>query len=170
MEIKKLPLIEKLPHYNLWADDQIRLLMKPLSDAKFAQDLENLFVNDTNYQNPCIRSLIEHCMMGFYFVYSLMTTTPFEPPKIIANLHTLDKSGLISEWAQLDQRFLENFKENLNNTIEFNDKKITLDADFLFTFLNHSTHHRSQIMVALRMVGEKGCDTDYMTFLQSLKE
>ncbi|WP_371804638.1 DinB family protein [Candidatus Lokiarchaeum ossiferum] len=170
MSTESYSLILKMPKYNKWANDQIRNMLEVLPEEKFDQNLGNLFVNDTNFKNPSIRSLIEHCMMGFYFTSNIMQKKEFEPEQIIKRMHTLNKTQLLKEWEQLDTKYVELIPQHLNTEVEWNEKSIKLNDDFLFTFLNHSTHHRAQLMVAMRMIGENGCDTDYMSFIQSFSD
>lgn len=163
-------LIGKMPYYNQWANDQLRRILYQVPTHKFTQDLGTLFVNDLDDAHSCLNSLVKHTMMGFYFNIALMTQTDFEAPKIFSRLGEMDQKTLLKEWGRLDQEYLSLFPKLFNRTVMFKDKPITLDSDYLFVFLNHSTHHRAQLMVALRMVGEKGCDTDYMSFIQSFEK
>jgi len=161
---------QNLCTYHFWAYNQLITHLKTLNGEKFNQDLGDLFVNDTNCDSPSVRSLIEHMMMGFYMMSAKMEKKPFEPENTIETLHSFDNNEILDEWKVISEKFILLSRDNLGNNIKFGDQEYIISEEMIFAFLNHSIHHRAQVMVALRLIKEKGCDTDFYTFLQRQKE
>ena len=158
----------KITKYSNWANNRIRSVLQEIDDQKFCHNLGKIFVNDTNCTNPSIRSIIEHCMMGFYFCIQIMREIPFKPQEIILKLRQTSKNQLIEEWARIDVEYAQLIDKNWGKPVQFNKQDFILNEDFFFAFSNHMIYHRGQIMTAMKLIGAQGIDTDYMTFLNEM--
>lgn len=72
-------MIEKIVEYTHWSIEGLIDLLLPVEEEKFNQELDELFVNDTNCPTSSIRSLVEHIMMGLYFSSCIMMEMPNIP-------------------------------------------------------------------------------------------
>jgi uncharacterized damage-inducible protein DinB len=163
-------LFQNICNFHIWADNQVINHLKTLDELKLSQDLGDIIVNDTNCDSPSVRSLIEHMMMGFYMMSAKMENLQFEPKDTLKTIRSFNNKEILDEWKEIDNKFITLTRNNLGNNIRFGDQEYAISEEMIFAFLNHSVHHRAQLMIALRIVGENGCDTDFYTFLKKKKE
>ncbi|MGM0687624.1 MAG: DinB family protein [Promethearchaeati archaeon] len=159
-------MIEKIVRYTQWANERITNILREVEEKEFHQELNSLFVNDTNCPTSSIRSLVEHVLMGLNFSTHVMRESSFRPDEIIDSLREMTKDDLLDKLADVSREFVTAFETSYGNTVEFKKSEIAIDEDFVFAFTNHVVYHRGQINIALKMIGSETDDADYSKFIR----
>lgn len=159
-------MIEKIVRYTQWANERIINILREVEEKEFHQELDSLFVNDTNCPTSSIRSLVEHVLMGLNFSTHVMRESPFHPEKIIAFLREMTKDELLDKLAESSQEFVSVFEESYGKTVEFKGSEVAINEDYIFAFTNHVVYHRGQINTALKIIGVETNYAGYSEFIR----
>ena len=145
-----------LGQYNLWAGKRIRALVSKLTKKELNKKIGT----------KTARGLSEHIVLAletcFYIADESSDRTVFEA----VERYSMDE--LLSRWAQLDTRLSKTIAEIPQGKImvpHLTDDPFEMDVlDFFLQYLFHNTHHRGQLVMALRALGKEIPGTDYLMF------
>ncbi|MCE7740213.1 MAG: hypothetical protein KAU62_05945 [Candidatus Heimdallarchaeota archaeon] len=150
--------LEKIAHYQIWANDKIREIIVSLKEEEFAKE---------NIQDLCAHTIlaIEYNLETKVHKKSVDVEVMYE------ELYNLSKEELLNKWKETDERLLEHIKNITEEKIEFPNfvkgegKVYMTQEDYYFQYLSHTIYHRAQLMTALKKLGKEGKTTDYLMYL-----
>jgi uncharacterized damage-inducible protein DinB len=160
-------ILEKLAHYQLWADDVARGLMGDLTDEEFSREILPPFGS--------IKSLCAHITIAIEFnLKKYVEKADFDPDRMGEEIYTASKESLLEMWREADLRLLEFAESRSDENYVFPnflwEGQISLNQeDYLSQYILHTQHHRAQIMSALRLMGKEAKTADYLFYLSDVQ-
>lgn len=147
-------LVDRIAEYWQWADNSVWNLVKNLSDEEFNRSFGEA--------DNSIRRRYIHLAEDNWEWYADWTGADVQEEPDFDNMTRYELYNLISsyntKWAKLRST---DHKKTIN--VGKGDTMITLTfPEMLFHMNNHSTYHRGQIIMALRLLGKNTHMTDYV--------
>jgi len=155
--------LEKLARYMIWANDIARDLLEELAEEEFSRDVLPPFGS--------IRSLCAHIMLAIeYNIETRVKKREIDPYELDERYHNMPKEALLARWREVDGELLDYARVETDEAYTFpnflGDGEIRVPRDdFFMQYLLHTTHHRAQVMSALRAMGKEARTTDYLFYL-----
>lgn len=158
--------ITDLGTYYYWADKRIIEMLEDISDEQFNLKLENTELS--------IRDLSIHLV--YYYELWLQHMASDEWPqtnKLIAEIKSENRKGLLERWKKSVIDYALKLKE-CKGAIDIPiSKERIVEMDFddvIFSYTDHSTYHRGQLITTYKIVtGKNAINTDYWTYLEEVK-
>lgn len=152
-------LFDYIGHYYTWANNKCCDKLFELSDEKFD--------TSSNSIKRSMRELVTHLIIS-----SISYTSSYDDiiaQKLEENLKFKTKEELLEFWKKNDVEFAEKIHSNNTGMFEMpvseTKKAKTSREELIFTYTDHSTFHRGQILSLLREYGLEGINTDYYSYL-----
>ncbi|MBK8503933.1 MAG: damage-inducible protein DinB [Saprospiraceae bacterium] len=135
--------------YNLWANNNI---MAQLTDRPFIGPISRLFCHVMNAHH-----IWNQRMLGMRAQYSVWSEYDFDIVRSMIESNHYDSSTILQSM-------------DLNAEISYRTSKgeqhQSCLEDILFHVINHSTHHRAQILTEIRSNGGNPASLDYIFYLR----
>jgi uncharacterized damage-inducible protein DinB len=162
--------IQLLYEYDRWANERVLRSAAALSPEQFAQNLGGSFGS--------VRDTLLHIVGGDWIWLAYWKNPPSTPAalsdlrarrEVIFNPDAFpDFDSLRLKWIEV-QREQEEFIQRLSNEsltelLPFRTTQIRL-AHLMQHVANHSTYHRGQITMMMRLLGAEPAATDFHSFL-----
>lgn len=162
--------IQLLYKYDRWANNRVLEAASALSDEQFARDLGGSFRS--------VRDTLVHIIAGEWGWLSYWKT-PFDSPAFVADLRKrrdamfdLDRFPNVAsvqlKWAAVEKEqseFVSRLTEEaLAKMLPFRRTQVSL-AHLMQHLVNHSTYHRGQIALMMRLLKAEPVATDFHLFL-----
>lgn len=159
--------MELLLQYNRWANNRVLELVGPLSGEQFLKNLGSSYGS--------VRDTLEHILTcEERWLMRWKGISPREAPE---SSQLRDVSQFKSRWADYDHDVTNFFSkmsdESLLEVISFED---TDGVEWSYPLwhmmhhtLNHSTYHRGQITMMLRLLDAKTLPLDFLDFIDERK-
>ncbi|MHA1910540.1 MAG: DinB family protein [Candidatus Kariarchaeaceae archaeon] len=156
-------LIENIATYQKWAGNKIRSVLQELNEDDFNQALSEPFKEPYN----TLRELCMHIVLALEtcFIVVNQVTNKNESNKFYVKVFSCSNDELLTRWNVLDAKLAEAIKEKKEGVVEifhFSEPFEIPLADFYFQYVNHTTYHRGQVILALSKLGKKTIGTDYL--------
>ncbi|MHA2251913.1 MAG: DinB family protein [Candidatus Kariarchaeaceae archaeon] len=153
--------LESLGNYYVWAEEEVRKVVKSLSDEEFSQKHEKI--------GRSVRDLIEHLWVSYESYFHPPTMDTWK--KLAEEATNMSRSDLTEKWKEGCGKFAKGILEYDKGEVTFpidKEKSLKLNKeDYFLLYTDHQTYHRGQLMTILKMLGKEGVNTDYFTFAMS---
>lgn len=144
--------------YNRWANRRLLRAVGELTPDAFSKDLHASF--------DSVRGTLVHILWGEWGWLGFWRDVRFIPELPLEDFPTV--SALEASWSELEQAQQEYVdtlaEEDLSAQRTVDDYCYTL-GELIHHLLNHSTHHRGQVVCLLRQLGATPPATDFRDFL-----
>ncbi|MHA2140075.1 MAG: DinB family protein [Candidatus Thorarchaeota archaeon] len=148
-----------LAEYHAWTGKKMREVIEHLMDEEFTKQV----IGDQS-----VRSLCEHILMALATCFNIADNDWNND--IYKWIEQASKLEMISKWNEFDTRLAQIVREIPQGTIEvphISDKPFEMQAmDFFIQYIFHTTHHRGQLALALRLLEKDVPGTDYLMFFR----
>ena len=156
-------LVENIASYHTWAGEKIRSVLNELADDDFNKILEEPFKEPYD----TLGSLCLHIVIALEtcFIVVEKVTEKEESNKIYESVFRCSNEELLIRWQLLDEKLAKAIlekKEGMVKVIHFSEPFDMPLSDFYFQYVNHTTYHRGQVILALSKLGKKTIGTDYL--------
>lgn len=154
--------LEKLCTYQVWADTQVRDILKGLTEEEFTREIGPPFKS--------IKNLCVHIVIAMeYNIKSFVEKIDVNAEELYENLGKLSRDELLTKWEETEKKLLENVQK-AREPIQFPNfltgEEVVMDsADFFMQYIIHTVYHRGQLMSMLKILGKEGVTTDYLFYL-----
>jgi uncharacterized damage-inducible protein DinB len=157
-------LLSTLGEYHVWANKPYIETVSTLTDEEFEKDLGIPF---GSIKERCIHIL--GAVMKCLRLMEIKST-----PSDYKELFDISKDDIIIKWLELDELLLNTCKTglegNLTLSMSENESATMSKEDFMFQYINHTTYHRGQLKLALKVIQKEDIvDTDYLFFVYNNK-
>ena len=158
--------LEKLCTYQIWADTQVRDILKGLTEEEFTCEIGPPFKS--------IKNLCVHIVIAMeYNIKSCVEKIEVNAEELFESLEKLSRDELLAKWEETEKKLLETVQK-VREPIEFPNfltgGEIVLDpADFFMQYIIHTVYHRGQLISMLKILGKEGVTTDYLFYLFHLE-
>ena len=154
--------LEKLCTYQIWADIQIRDILKGLTEEEFTCEIGPPFKS--------IRNLCVHIVIAMeYNIKSFIEKIDVNAEKLYENLGKLSRDELLTKWEETEKKLLETVQKAREPILFPNfltGEEVVMDsADFFMQYILHTVYHRGQLVSMLKILGKEGVTTDYLFYL-----
>ncbi|MFQ5818648.1 MAG: DinB family protein [Candidatus Heimdallarchaeota archaeon] len=155
-------LLARLGKYQIWANDKYREIISNISEEEWEKDLGEPI---TNVKSICthIVSAVERCLI-------IMNQERDLEREDIIPLWKLSKGDLLGKWRLNDYTLHKLLETKAEGKVIFKEMSFLDAEDFLFQYINHSSYHRGQLVIALRLLEKEATNTDYLFYLHYLHE
>ena len=155
--------IVNIASYQKWAGEKIRSVLQDLNEDDFDQVLGEPFKEPYD----SLRALCLHIVLALEtcFIVVDKITEKEESNKIYEVAYTCSNEELLERWKALDTKLYDAImerKEDSVNVHHFSEPFEMPLVDFYFQYVNHTTYHRGQVILALSKLGKKTIGTDYL--------
>jgi len=144
--------------YNCWANQRLMKAAGELSEEELNRDLRGSFAS--------IRGTLRHLLWGERGWLHYWRTGSFTPD--LSPTDIPDLPSIAAAWASLEQEEVdfarELTEEKLRASCPVDDDPYAL-SELIQHILNHSTHHRGQVVHMLRELGRTPPGTGFRQFL-----
>ncbi|MFQ5833171.1 MAG: DinB family protein [Candidatus Thorarchaeota archaeon] len=148
-----------LGEYHGWAGNEMRLVVEELQDKEFTKKVMG---------ESSVKSICEHIVLALTTCFLLADNS--DDKGAYEWVRKASKMELINRWKHLDNRLSSVVREIPQGTIEvphISETPYEIQVlDFYLQYLLHTTHHRGQLAVALRLVGKDVPCTDYLMYFR----
>ncbi len=154
--------IRELYAYTTWANDRVLDVVAELDAAAFAKDLGSSF--------PSVRETLVHLLaVDWVWLARWRGGSPTATPESW-DLSSFD--AIRAQWTEVQREraaFLAGLSDaDLERPLAYRTRKgeahVNTYGEMLRHVVNHTTHHRGQIVTMLRQLGRPGVDTDLIVF------
>ena len=149
--------------YNRWANGRLLAAAGKLSSEELERDLRGSFGS--------LRGTLRHLLWGERSWLRFWTNDDFGPDLSASELP--DLPSIVREWSTLDEE-RESFLRELTPEELAAPRSVDRDAYVLGELLqhcvNHSTHHRGQVVLMLRQLGRTPPGTGFRQFLSASRK
>jgi uncharacterized damage-inducible protein DinB len=149
--------------YNRWANRRLLEAVGQLSADEFERDLRASFGS--------IQGTLRHILWGERVWLGFWHEGSFSPALSPTDLP--DLSSIAAEWARLEQEqeaFVQSLTdERLRAPCPVRENDYVL-GELIQHAVNHSTHHRGQVVLMLRQLGRTPPDTGFRQFLAASRQ
>jgi uncharacterized damage-inducible protein DinB len=155
--------IDNIASYQKWTGEKVRSILQELSDHDFNQLLEEPFKEP----HDSLRALCLHIVLALETCFIIVDkiTEQEEKYQIYDTAIACSKDELLERWSLLDGKLAEAIREKKEGIVEVFHLSEPFEMpllDFYFQYVNHTTYHRGQVMLALSKLGKKTIGTDYL--------
>ena len=147
---------KNLGNYHIWTGDRMRIAIEKLEEKEFTQEIAG----------KTVKGICEHIVAALetcFFIADQATDK-----SVFNRIESLSKHELLTRWEVLDQRLGRIIQEIPQGDIEVShvsEEPITINLfDFYLQYLLHTTHHRGQLAILLKTLGEEVPGTDYLMY------
>ncbi|MFX0091567.1 MAG: DinB family protein [Candidatus Hodarchaeota archaeon] len=157
--------LSNLGKYNLWAGEKTRNILKNLTEEEFTQDLGIPF-----------GSIRDKCLHILLALETCFATLEAKLDELIAQAPQIEKMSnqeLLNKWAERDQQLAEALQGNTSGTVKvlhLGEPFTMNQGDFYLQYVNHTTYHRGQLVLALKKLGKEAVGTDYIMYFDELRQ
>jgi len=156
-------LIENIASFQIWAGEKIRSVLHELTAKDFNHSLGTPFKEPNN----TVRALCLHIVLALEtcFVIVDKITEREEMNKIYDAAYTCSNAELLTRWKILDEKLAAAIREKKEGMVEVFHLSEPFEMpllDFFFQYVNHTTYHRGQVILALSKLCKKTIGTDYL--------
>ncbi len=146
-------------YHHSWAGNEMKLVVEELEDKEFSKKVMG---------ENSVRSICEHIVLALTTCFLIADNS--DDKSVYEWVRKASKPKLLNRWKQLDDRFSSVVREIPQGTIEvphISDTPFEIQVlDFYLQYLFHTTHHRGQLAMALRLLGKDVPCTDYLMYLR----
>ncbi|MFW9800375.1 MAG: DinB family protein [Candidatus Thorarchaeota archaeon] len=148
-----------LAEYHGWAGNEIRLVVEELQHKEFTKKVMG---------ESSVKSICEHIVLALTTCFLLADNS--DDKGAYDAVKRASKPELLKKWRQLDHRLSSVVREIPQGTIEvphISEAPFEIQVlDFYLQYLIHTTHHRGQLAMALRLLGKDVPGTDYLMYFR----
>ncbi|MHA2118925.1 MAG: DinB family protein [Candidatus Thorarchaeota archaeon] len=148
-----------LAEYHVWTGNKMRAVVERLKDKEFTKKALG---------DHSVRSICEHMLMALATCFNIADDDWNE--SIYDWVKQASKLEMMAKWNELDLRLSEVVREIPQGTIKvphISDEPFEMQVmDFFMQYVLHTTHHRGQLVLALRLLGKDVPGTDYLMFFR----
>lgn len=148
-----------LAEYHVWTGNKMRAVVEHLKDKEFTKKVLG---------KNSVRSICEHMLMALATCFNIADDKRDE--NIYKWVSQASKLEMMAKWNEFDSRLAEVVREIPQGTIDvphMSDEPFEIQAmDFFMQYVLHTTHHRGQLALALRLLGKDVPGTDYLMFFR----
>ena len=145
--------------YLEWAEARVAELIEKLSDTEFTKKHTSL--------GKSIRNLVEHLWMSIE-IFKLQLSKK-EAGNINEEASKISRQELMERWHKAPSQLASVLQgEHLDGIdVDLGDGRIVTFGmeDWFLSYCDHSVYHRGQMISLLKLLGHKGVNTDYGTFV-----
>ena len=149
--------------YNRWANARLLAAAGELSTEELERDLRGSFGS--------LKGTLRHLLWGERSWFRFWTSDDFGPDLSASELP--DLASIVREWGSLDEdreAFLRELTPETLSAPRPVDEDAYVLAELLQHCVNHSTHHRGQIVLLLRQLGRTPPGTGFRQFLTASRK
>ncbi|MFX1265236.1 MAG: DinB family protein [Promethearchaeota archaeon] len=148
-----------LAEYHLWTGARMREIVEGLREKEYTKRVMH---------KNTVKSICTHIVLALATCFLLADES--EDQSIYDWIGAASKLELLDEWTRLDQRLSSIISEIPQGTIEvphISEEPFEIDLmDFYLQYLLHTTHHRGQLAMALRILKKDVPGTDYIMYFR----
>ena len=148
-----------LAEYHIWTGNKMREVVEHLMDEEFNRQVLG---------EQSVRSICQHILMALATCFNIADDDWNE--SIYKWVEQASKLEILIKWNEFDSRLAEIVREIPQGKIKvphISDEPFEIEAmDFFMQYLFHTTHHRGQLALALRLLGKDVPGTDYLMFFR----
>lgn len=149
--------------YNRWANGRLLAAAGQLSTEELDRDLRGSFGS--------LKGTLRHLLWGERSWFRFWTSDDFGPELSASELP--DLPSIVREWSALDrdrEAFLRELTPERLAAARSVDEDAYVLGELLQHCVNHSTHHRGQIVLMLRQLGRVPPGTGFRQFLTASRK
>jgi uncharacterized damage-inducible protein DinB len=141
-------------------------MLQDVSKEQFDLELEQTGLS--------LHDLTIHLLFYYELWLQHMVTNKWpQTTQLMIELKSEEKTGLLERWKKVITEFAQKLKE-CKGKIEIRiNKEQLVEMDFddlIFSYTDHSTYHRGQLITTFKIVTrKKAMNTDYWTYLEEVK-
>ncbi|MFX1513127.1 MAG: DinB family protein [Promethearchaeota archaeon] len=158
-------ILKNLGKYHLWAGHKIRTLLEDLNEEEFTRDLGDPVRN--------VRNICEHIVLALEVCFVVICGDINLLKEKVLYIQNLTTQGLLQRWQVLDNDLASALQSKPRGTVTVGHfpTPFTMNlVDFYFQYVNHTTYHRGQLIIALRMLEKPTVGTDYLMYFDELNK
>lgn len=154
--------LTELLEYHYWAQERVFDACEALTPEQFTRDLGNSFKS--------VRDTLVHIHFAECIWHARWAQEPFTPPtpEMFPDLESVRQASTSHEAkmrASLERLGQDGINQMLEYSSRFDSKNHrSLNWHMFQHVVNHSTYHRGQVTMMLRLLGAKPAGTDLIVF------
>jgi len=155
-------LLARLGKYQIWANDKYREIISNISEEEWEKDLGEPVTN--------VKSICTHIVLAVERCLTIMNQERDLEREDVIPLWELSKGDFLEKWRLSDYTLHTLLETKAEGKVIFKEMSFMDAEDFLFQYINHSSYHRGQLVIALRLLEKEVTNTDYLFYLHYLHE
>lgn len=155
-------LLVRLGKYQIWANDKYREIISNISEEEWQKDLGKPITN--------VKSICTHIVLAVERCLTIINQERDLEHKDINLFWELSKGDILEKWRLNDNALLTLLETKAEGKVSLKELSFMEAEDFLFQYINHSSYHRGQLVIALRLLEKEATNTDYLFYLYHLHD
>ncbi|UCH03712.1 MAG: DinB family protein [Candidatus Thorarchaeota archaeon] len=145
--------------YHLWTGTRMRQIVEELREKEYTKKVMG---------KNSVKSICTHIVLALATCFLLADESGNQ--SVYDWIRAASKLELLDKWNQLDERLSSIIREIPQGTIEvphISEETFEIELmDFYLQYLLHTTHHRGQLAMALRILKKNVPGTDYLMYFR----
>ncbi|MHA2378852.1 MAG: DinB family protein [Candidatus Thorarchaeota archaeon] len=150
---------KNLAEYHSWTGNSVRHIVEELLDKEYSKKVMG---------RNSVRSICEHIVLALATCFLIADESVDH--SVYDWIREASKLELLDKWKQYDERLSSIIREIPQGTIEvphISKEPFEIQLmDFYLQYLIHTTHHRGQLAMALRILKKEVPSTDYLMYFR----
>ncbi|MFW9945064.1 MAG: DinB family protein [Candidatus Sifarchaeia archaeon] len=148
-----------LAEYHLWTGTRLRLIVEELREWEYTKKVVG---------KNSVKSICTHIVLALATCFLLADES--EDQSVYDWIRAASRMKLLEKWNELDERLRSVIREIPQGSVEVphvSEEPFEIELmDFYLQYLLHTTHHRGQLAMALRILKKDVPGTDYLMYFR----